>query len=298
MASGYVGVTVHRGPKVIMSLRTVKIFWTTTFYDLLEELVNTHAELSSEVDNLSPEQVSRVAICKDQSFINCQVTELNHELAVCLEFSSKYVLYNLVITASPQGSSSNAFTVLMSNAREKRLPPKIQKEALNGPEQLNNDLIDYAGELNVGWSTQLVDSVDKQFIKKLQSALWYIDPHHERLASRGAKLPDRLQKFTGYNDWKRKKKAEPRPQAETLKSHIGALSEVLLEPWINRSEHKEFHSDMEKLMKCLLKYQQHLKQNAHASGERHRSVTPSGGFKGGPEGAWAHPVIGPLLVTC
>ena len=24
----------------------------------------------------------------------------------------------------------------------------------------------------------------------------------------------------------------------------------------------------------------------------------SGGFKGGPEGAWAHPVIGPLLVIC
>ena len=24
----------------------------------------------------------------------------------------------------------------------------------------------------------------------------------------------------------------------------------------------------------------------------------SGGFKGGPEGAQAHPVIGPLLVTC
>ena len=29
------------------------------------------------------------------------------------------------------------------------------------------------------------------------------------------------------------------------------------------------------------------------------TVPSSGGFKGGgPEGAWAHPVIGPLLVTC
>ena len=82
MALGYVGVVVHRGPKVVMSLRTVKVFWTSTFYDLLEELVNAHAELNSEVDNLSPGLVSRVAICKDQSFVNCQVTELNHELAV------------------------------------------------------------------------------------------------------------------------------------------------------------------------------------------------------------------------
>ena len=175
MASGYVGVTVHRGPRV-MSLRTVKVFWMSTFYNLLEELVNTHAELSSEVDNLSPELVNRVAICKDQSFINCQVTELNHELAVCLEFASKYVLYNPVTTTSPQGPSNNAFTVLMSNTREKRLPSKTQKETLNGPEQLNNDLIDYSGELNIGWSVQLVDSVGKRFLKKLQSTLWYIDP--------------------------------------------------------------------------------------------------------------------------
>ena len=94
----------------------------------------------------------------------------------------------------------------MNNAREKHLPPKVQKD---GPEQLNNDLIDYVGELDVGWSAQLVDSVSKRFIKRLQAALWYIDPHHERLASRGAKLPNHLQKFTGYKDWKWKKKAEP-----------------------------------------------------------------------------------------
>ena len=29
-----------------------------------------------------------------------------------------------------------------------------------------------------------------------------------------------------------------------------------------------------------------------------RNNRPSGGFKGGPKGAQAHPVIGPLLVTC
>ena len=112
MALGYVGVTVHRGSKVVMSLRTVKVFWTSTFYDLLEELVNTQSELSSKMDSLSPELVSHVAICKDQSFVDCQVTELNHELAVCLEFSSKYVLYNLVTTTSPQGSSSSAILVM------------------------------------------------------------------------------------------------------------------------------------------------------------------------------------------
>ena len=31
---------------------------------------------------------------------------------------------------------------------------------------------------------------------------------------------------------------------------------------------------------------------------REHRLPISGGFKGGPEGAQAHPVIGPLLVTC
>ena len=61
---------VYHGPKVIMSVRTVKVFWMSKLYDLMEELVNTRAELSSEVGNLLSELVSHVAICKDQSFVS------------------------------------------------------------------------------------------------------------------------------------------------------------------------------------------------------------------------------------
>ena len=52
-------------------------------------------------------------------------------------------------------------------------------DEIGGPEQLNNALIAYTGELNLGWSAQFVDSVDERFVNLLCGVLTHID--HERL---------------------------------------------------------------------------------------------------------------------
>ena len=64
-------------------------------------------------------------------------------------------------------------------------------------------------------------------IKTIVSALWYLDPHHDHFRSQSLAIPPCFTKFTGYNDWKRKKEKQPRIQQGDIDRHVQALSSLL-----------------------------------------------------------------------
>lgn len=201
MASIYLSVCVKRASSVVISTSVVKFSASSTFWDLLERVWSD--ENPQETFEFCPEDVSAVSIAKDTSFSNsCQDVKLQHEVAVCQLFDSKYVSFNLKPTknnqhsAQPQASHRSAYDVLMNSTRERVLPSKISRSGeLKATEKLYNDLLDYLGHLGVGWSRDCVETTGKRFVLSLRDTLWYLDGQHAKLAERGLALPIRLSRF-------------------------------------------------------------------------------------------------------
>ena len=83
------------------------------------------------------------------------------------------------------------------------LPAKIHSSVtLKADQRLYNDLIDCIELTEARWPRQSL-STGQSFTKALSSALWYLDPHHHTLHERGITLPDKFQKFCGYNEEKK-----------------------------------------------------------------------------------------------
>ena len=106
-----------------------------------------------------------------------------------------------------------------------------------------------------------------------RSALWYLDPHHDRFRDRSLAIPPCFAKFTGYNDWKRKKEKQPRLQQVDLDRHIQAISSILCQPWSHRPSFKMLNSQLVALVEVMKQYNDYLKKHAEAMQVAHSSTT-------------------------
>ena len=60
-------------------------------------------------------------------------------------------------------------------------------------------------EKKIAWSPDSVDTIGERSMKQMSNALWYLDPHHNKLSSKTIHLPSKLHDFHTFNDWKRKR---------------------------------------------------------------------------------------------
>lgn len=71
-----------------------------------------------------------------------------------------------------------------------------------------NDLVDVLSNIKVGFLSSQ-ETLANGFLSKFCDILWYLDPFHQKFADRGYRVPE-LEKFTGYRDWKKQHKQQPR----------------------------------------------------------------------------------------
>ena len=105
---------------------------------------------------------------------------------------------------------------------------------LHGDQKVRNLVIDMLEEVKAGWAPDSVDTIGENFVRQLSNTLWYLDPHHEKFLSRSIHLPSELDKFQGFNDWRRKKIKQPTLSSADLDCHIQDLSGILSQPWISK----------------------------------------------------------------
>ena len=82
-------------------------------------------------------------------------------------------------------------------------------DARNKKLALKNDLIAFFKQKGQGWGHHNVESHGKPFINNLGDALWYIDGHWQKFASRSKPMPDLFSAFQNYNvpeEYKKKKR--------------------------------------------------------------------------------------------
>ncbi len=129
--------------------------------------------------------------------------------------------------------------------------------------------------MKVGWKRCSASTTGVNFVGKLSRCLWYIDPHHNKFASRGMKIPRRFEMFQGYNDYKKKKKKqEPRLSSTELSAHVHELSGSLMQPWFSVQCYQELRGDVEKLMDALKMYCDYLTTQTRKVGEQQQQVLP------------------------
>ena len=93
------------------------------------------------------------------------------------------------------------------------------------------------------------------FIQKF-NALWYLDPHYERLSSRSVHLRQEFRSFCSFNNWQ-PKKGETAIVAD-LYDHIQTLSQTMLQSWMNKSEYTSLRQVTEELLEAMHKYKEYL----------------------------------------
>ena len=141
---------------------------------------------------------------------------------------------------------------------------------LHGDQIVRNKLLE---EMKAGWAPDVVDTIGERFVKQLTSTLWYLDGHHQKFLSRSIHLPEKLSNFQGFNDWKRKKIKQPVLTVPELKFHIQALSRILSQPWIAKSEYSELKSLIDKLVDGIYKYMNYLMKKNDEMQEAHMRST-------------------------
>ena len=112
-------------------------------------------------------------------------------------------------------------------------------------------------------------------MQKLPRALWYIDPHHSKFASRSIHLPPQLGSLEGYNDYKRKKEKEPQLSVSGIDHHAQELSGALMQPWFYQKRYATLRNEVERLVESLQKYCEYLKNRNNFMIEHHQSMTQS-----------------------
>ena len=105
--------------------------------------------------------------------------------------------------------------------------------------------------MNVGWKPSSVSTIGVRLVTKLSKCLWYIDPHWDKLVSRGVHMPVRFARFRGYNDFRQQKRKVTQLCSSVLNDHIQELSGLVMQPWFALDMFKELRNDIEQLADCL-----------------------------------------------
>ena len=54
---------------------------------------------------------------------------------------------------------------------------------LRGDQRVRNKLLYLLEEMKVGWTPDVVDTIEERFLKRLTNTLWYLDSHHQKFSS-------------------------------------------------------------------------------------------------------------------
>ena len=166
----------------------------------------------------------------------------------------------------------------MSELTTRGLPPHFAKEK-NRKDQLYNTIIDLFRERGLGW--QEPETYGKQFICHLSNLFWYIDGHHEVLASRACPIPVYFSTFVGYNRpelSKHRKRSISNLSRDILLEHATVLHDYGMNSWIQQPEWAVFKTAYLQLIKAISAYASYLVICNKSIKRHHLSPEPAVSF--------------------
>ncbi|CAG8548362.1 9245_t:CDS:2 [Cetraspora pellucida] len=130
----------------------------------------------------------------------------------------------------------NAFDILMTNSRQLLLPRHCTEN--NNFNKLYNEIIVLFQAHEVGWTCGSHETISKEFINRLTSALWYIDPHLSTLNAHSYHLPalfkqlETYQNGESYNKYYHTSHHKKNPLSQQKLAQLASSLELSIsQPW-------------------------------------------------------------------
>ncbi|CAG8744685.1 21346_t:CDS:1 [Rhizophagus irregularis] len=172
----------------------------------------------------------------------------------------------------------NAFTRLMDFRYQ--LPAQKREDIRDI--LLYNHIIQLFQSMCVGWPGNDHNTCGKKFIERLTKAIWYIDPHLEKLRSRGCHLPllfsslPVYQQNGVYNEYyQRMKKKKSQLTRLELFQLANSIELSLAEPWASKDFWQEVVLNVFELTSMMKKYFDHLDNTNNNMKALHESENPA-----------------------
>ncbi|CAG8587384.1 531_t:CDS:2, partial [Scutellospora calospora] len=180
----YLLVQVNEGVKCVIPERVMSIEFTNNqFFDLFDAIT------LGQYDGREVKVFIRQKEVEGWQEVD---NGLNGDLAMLEVLGFRLVKFCLVSSKnldSPDLTQDgpDAFNILMTNSRRLLLPRHCTEK--NNFDRLYNEIIELFQDQKVGWICGSHETIGKEFINRLTSALWYIDPHLSTLKAHLYYLP-------------------------------------------------------------------------------------------------------------
>ncbi|XP_019855512.1 PREDICTED: uncharacterized protein LOC109584273 [Amphimedon queenslandica] len=145
--------------------------------------------------------------------------------------------------------------------------------------RLFNKLVEFCESKAIGWADP--DVYGKPFLLDLSNVLWYLDGHHDVLASRSCPIPILFKPFVGFNRpelSKHRKRSISNMSRDKLLEYSSLLQEHVMSSWMQQTEWTFFRNELIALVESLASYASYLSIRNKAMKEHHSSPEPSVSF--------------------
>ena len=203
-----------------------------TFADLLKEVLNSA--------NLPDMNVMVDFQCINSPIWHVISKGIEEDLAMCQPLKIHHIRFIYSSQFNNQSDNrqdtTNPFTIMMENSKKIQLP--AARGNTNNINKLYNHLLDILRSKDLGWHIASTSNIGKSFVDRLTNLLWYIDPHHAKLRSRGCIMPNFVQnlpeymansKYNTFYDSSHHKKEDLK--RNILENHINSVKNSISQPW-------------------------------------------------------------------
>ncbi|CAG8607329.1 5784_t:CDS:2, partial [Gigaspora rosea] len=268
----YLLVQVNKGVKCVIPERIMSIESTSTFFDLFNLTTMGQyddREVKVSIRREKSEGWKEVDKGLDGDLKMLEVLGFM-QVKFCLVFDT-----NLDTTVSTQ-NRPDAFDILMNNSRQLLLPQRCTEH--NNYHRLYNEIIELFEAQKVGWTCGSHDTLGKEFVNRLTSALWYIDPHISTLRARSYHLPvlftqlKTYQNGKSYDEFYYTSHHKKRQLSQQRLAHLSSSLEISIsQPWASSDRWCQVMPEVLSLIEILKKYSYYLITTTASMNELHYS---------------------------
>lgn len=259
----WLAVKIRRGLTVPQLHQPYEVQPTNSFGDLSQRLTGLQED----------ERILKIEVKSNTSNFKMEVN-VDTPIAICNQFSAYIVEFFVenqeVVHVPAPANQRSATSVLMGAAMTRGRPPR--KMETNNFDKLYNDILQYLEEKNISWSSSVVSTTGKKFLKSLTDLLWHITCHHDKFSERAAPLPSFVvEKFANYNCFTDKHQPKPKLEATKLRKYISDIVTFLTQPWMLKNA--TFLHDLNMLVDGCQKIADQMNKYSAMVSERQNTVT-------------------------
>ena len=151
--------------------------------------------------------------------------------SVCRMFGS---FVKFVVTVGLLECGVQSKRIRLESTPSNGLPTFLKEKTRK--DKLYNEIVKFLATNNVGWCDP---EYGKPLITDLCNVLWYIDGHHEVLASRSCPIPSLFKSFVGFNKpelSKHRKRSISNMSKDKLLEYSTVLQNYVVSSWIQQTE--------------------------------------------------------------